>query len=97
MTRDAIEQAGATILDLVGLRCPLPVLKSRRALARLAPGDRLIVSTSDPLATVDLPHMCAEDGHVLVEVRRDGDRAVFVIDRGADRPAQEKRPEKPEI
>lgn len=80
-------------LDLVGLLCPLPVLKSRRALARLAPGALVEVTTSDPLAAIDIPHMCAEDGHRLVDQRRDGRICVFRIERGAD---QEKRPEKPE-
>lgn len=80
-------------LDLVGLNCPLPVLKSRRALARLAPGARLEVTASDPLAGIDIPHMCTEDGHRLVEQRRAGARAVFLIERGPD---QEKLPENPE-
>lgn len=80
-------------LDLVGLNCPLPVLKSRRALGRLEPGARLEVTASDPLAEIDIPHMCAEDGHRLIEQRRDGTRAVFLIERG---PNQEKRPENPE-
>jgi tRNA 2-thiouridine synthesizing protein A len=83
-------------LDLVGLRCPLPVLKSRRALAALAPGDRLEVLTSDPLASIDLPHMCSEEGHLLVSMDGEGDRGRFVIERGPDRSAQE-NPEKPEI
>ena len=81
-------------LDLVGLLCPLPVLKSRRALARLAPGERLEVTASDPLAGIDIPHMCAEDGHRLIDRRREGTWAVFLIERGPD---QEKRPENPEI
>lgn len=78
-------------LDLIGLLCPLPVLKCRRALARMAPGARLEVVASDPMAAIDIPHMCAEDGHRLIAQARDGDRLVFEIERG-----QEKVPEKPE-
>ena len=80
-------------LDLVGLLCPLPVLKSRKALARMRPGERLTVIASDPLAAIDIPHMCVEDGHRLVEQRREGTRTIFLIERGA---GQENRPEKPE-
>ena len=80
-------------LDLVGLLCPLPVLKSRKALARLSAGTRLEVVASDPMSEIDIPHMCAEDGHRLLDQRRVGHLAVFRIERGAD---QEKRPEKPE-
>lgn len=79
-------------LDLVGLNCPLPVLKSRRALAGMPPGARLEVVASDPMSAIDIPHMCAEDDHRLLAQRRDDARLVFLIERGA----QEKRPEKPE-
>ena len=37
-----------TTLDLRGLRCPLPALKTRKALTRLAAGDRLVVECTDP-------------------------------------------------
>ena len=50
-------------LDLTGLKCPLPALMARRALAQLAPGDDPHRLTSDPLAVVDIPHMCGEEGH----------------------------------
>ena len=53
-------------LDLRGLACPLPVLKARKALIGLAPGKRLLVEASDPLAAVDIPHFCREAGHTLV-------------------------------
>lgn len=69
-------------LDCLGLLCPLPVLKSRRALRALAPGDRLRVIATDPMAAIDIPHMCATDGHTLLEQHRDGDSAVFIILRG---------------
>jgi tRNA 2-thiouridine synthesizing protein A len=53
-------------LDLRGLKCPLPVLRARKALVRLTPGDELTVFATDPMAAIDLPHMCREDGHRLV-------------------------------
>ena len=43
--------------DLRGLKCPLPVLRTRRALASMAPGDVLIVSCTDPLAGIDIPNL----------------------------------------
>jgi tRNA 2-thiouridine synthesizing protein A len=63
----------ASTYDLRGLKCPLPVLKTRRRMADLKPGDELIVETSDPLASIDIPHFCNEDGHtLLVQERQDG-------------------------
>lgn len=55
------------MLDLRGLRCPLPVLRTRKLLAKRQPGSELIVETTDPLAVIDIPHLCNEDGHALLE------------------------------
>ena len=52
-----------TTLDLKGLKCPLPVLKTRKALTRLSSGEQLTVLTTDPMAEIDIPHFCAEAGH----------------------------------
>lgn len=60
----------APTYDLRGLKCPLPVLKTRRRMADLKPGDELIVETSDPLAGIDIPHFCNEDGHHLLAQER---------------------------
>jgi tRNA 2-thiouridine synthesizing protein A len=70
------------VLDLKGLKCPLPVLRSRQALKALAPGALLVVEANDPMAVLDIPHMCNEDGHRLVSVERLEDLARFVIARG---------------
>ncbi len=55
-------RSAVDIYDLRGLKCPLPVLKTRRRLKDLAPGDRLWVETSDPLAVIDLPHFWMQQG-----------------------------------
>lgn len=55
------------VYDLRGLKCPLPVLRSRKKLAGLQAGDVLVVETTDPLAVIDIAHMCNQDGHSLVE------------------------------
>lgn len=52
-------------LDALGLLCPLPVLKARKRLQGIAPGEVLMLMTDDPAAVVDVPHFCAEAGHVL--------------------------------
>jgi tRNA 2-thiouridine synthesizing protein A len=62
----------ADIYDLRGLKCPLPVLKSRKKLATMAAGEELWVETTDQLAVIDIPHMCTEDGHVLIVVEPTG-------------------------
>ena len=69
-------------LDLRGLKCPLPALLARRKLVALAPGQTILVLASDPLSVVDIPHMCAEEGHVLIEQESGADHHRFLIRRG---------------
>jgi tRNA 2-thiouridine synthesizing protein A len=60
-------------LDLRGLKCPLPALLAKKALARLSPGSILTVVADDPMSVVDIPHMCHGQGHAVESVTsRDG-------------------------
>jgi tRNA 2-thiouridine synthesizing protein A len=53
----------AEILDARGLRCPLPVLKMEKRLAQMPAGTRLVVLATDPMAKVDIPLHCKQNGH----------------------------------
>lgn len=66
-------------LDLSGLKCPLPVLHTRKKLRALASGDQLKVVCTDPLASIDVPNLVRETGDTLESQRLDGDRYVFLI------------------
>jgi tRNA 2-thiouridine synthesizing protein A len=59
-------------LDLRGLKCPLPALFARRALLKTAPGAVLDVIADDPMAALDIPHMCAQESFEVLSNRRDG-------------------------
>ena len=71
----------AVALDLRGLKCPYPVIKTEN---RLAGGALLSVETTDPLSAIDIPHFCNEHGHALVsqEKRQGGHR--FLIRKKLD-------------
>lgn len=69
-------------LDATGLLCPLPVLKARKRLLALSPGEVLRLRTDDPAAVVDVPHFCAEAGHALEDSSEDGPVMVWTIRRG---------------
>ncbi len=55
----------STSLDLRGLQCPLPALRTRKALRKLAPGDLLVVECTDPLTSIDIPHLVRQTGDLL--------------------------------
>ena len=56
----------AKTLDAKGLSCPLPVLKARRAMQELKPGDVLEVLTTDPAAPKDFLNFCEVGGHAML-------------------------------
>lgn len=56
----------AILLDAKGLKCPLPVIRARKAIKQLAVGSLLRIECTDPLAEIDIPHMAASDGHEVI-------------------------------
>lgn len=72
-----------TKLDLAGLKCPLPALKTRKALKGLAPGDILEVHCTDPLAAIDIPNLIRETGDKVEITERNEQRIVFLIEKAA--------------
>ena len=70
-----------TKLDLKGLKCPLPVLKTRKALKALATGDLLEVRCTDPLSVIDIPNLIRETGDRVEITERDEKSIVFVIEK----------------
>jgi tRNA 2-thiouridine synthesizing protein A len=70
-----------TKLDLKGLKCPLPALKTRKALKALNPGDRLEVHCTDPLSVIDIPNLIRETGD-KVEITGQAEQVfVFLIEK----------------
>jgi len=68
-------------LDLRGLKCPLPALFAKRALERAGEGAEIEIVTDDPMAPIDVPHMCRHEGFEFVSAARDGDQARMVLRR----------------
>ena len=54
-------------LDTSGLKCPLPVLKTKKALRAMEAGEEITVTATDPTTMVDFPEYCANAGHTLLE------------------------------
>ncbi|SED91600.1 tRNA 2-thiouridine synthesizing protein A [Rhizobiales bacterium GAS188] len=66
-------------LDLKGLKCPLPALRTRKALKSLAPGEAISVACTDPLARIDIPNLLSQTGDMLDAVEEQGEVIVFRI------------------
>ena len=70
-----------TKLDLTGLKCPLPALKTRKALKTVTPGDLLEVHCTDPLSVIDIPNLIRETGDKVEISERNESRIVFLIEK----------------
>lgn len=68
-----------TSLDLRGLKCPYPALRVRKALKAAAPGEVFVVSCTDPMAAIDVPHLVNETGDELESSRAEADVLIFHI------------------
>lgn len=66
-------------LDLRGLKCPLPALFAKRALERAAPDTTILVLADDPLAALDIPHMCRQEGYEVVSSESEGATTRLVV------------------
>jgi tRNA 2-thiouridine synthesizing protein A len=56
-----------TIMNLRGLKCPLPALRVRKKLSNLKSGDLIVAECTDPLAAIDIPNLLRQTGDVLEE------------------------------
>lgn len=70
------------VLDASGLRCPMPLLKTRLALSELEPGQQLEVLATDAGSARDIPAWLTQSAHQLVSVEEGDDQYRFVIRRG---------------
>ena len=66
-------------LDTKGLACPLPILKTKKALSELPKGAKLEVLATDPGSVPDFQAFCETTGNVLVEHSEEAGVYRFVI------------------
>ncbi len=68
-------------LDTSGLNCPLPVLKTKKALEDMQSGEILEVIATDPGAKADIPAFCQRTGNELIKMVEEGEKILFYIKR----------------
>ena len=69
------------LLDLKGLKCPMPALKTARLLAQIESGSEIEVICTDPMSEIDIPHLVQSEGHCLISQSRHADHFVFLIQK----------------
>ncbi len=65
--------------DFRGLKCPLPVLKTRRALKSHHKGQVIKILSDDPAANLDFIHFCEVSGNILLENVEEDKNLIFFI------------------
>ena len=70
-------------LDAKGLNCPLPILKARKALKDVGPGETLEIISTDPGSVADFEAFCRQTGNELLESTSGDSEFRFLIRRPA--------------
>jgi len=66
-------------LNLRGLKCPLPALRTKKALSQAKPGDVFVVECNDPLTAIDIPNLINQTGDKLEATRKEKSLLTFRI------------------
>ena len=73
------ETMGESKVSMRGLKCPLPALKTRKLLSKMAAGEFLVIECTDPLTTIDIPNLVRETGDTLEGSTKKGRVLTFRI------------------
>ncbi|MEN8205196.1 MAG: sulfurtransferase TusA family protein [Pseudomonadota bacterium] len=68
-------------LDTRGMNCPLPILKTRKAINRINAGEILEVTATDPGSVKDMASFCEQTGNRLVASNESANGFVFLIEK----------------
>jgi tRNA 2-thiouridine synthesizing protein A len=66
-------------VNMRGLKCPLPALKTRKLLAKMVAGDVLVIECTDPLTMIDIPNLIRETGDAIEASGKKGRLLTFRI------------------
>ena len=75
----AAKPKAAPAVNMRGLKCPLPALKTRKLLSCMTAGDVLVIECTDPLTTIDIPNLLRETGDTLEGSAKKGRVLTFRI------------------
>jgi len=68
-------------LDTRGMNCPLPILKTRKAINQISAGELLEVTTTDPGSIKDMTTFCEQTGNRLLASNESDNGFIFLIEK----------------
>jgi TusA-related sulfurtransferase len=78
------EIEATVVVDARGLLCPMPIVKTAKAMKGLADGDVLKVISTDRGSIADIPAWAETTGNELLEWHEEGETFVFLLRRGKE-------------
>lgn len=71
-------------VDARRLLCPLPVIRTQDAIEKMQCGERLVVTSTDPGAKVDIPSWCRINGHEVIDIKEEDNEIIITIEVGSE-------------
>lgn len=75
--------SGPVVIDARGHRCPVPSLKLMKAVETAAPGSRIVLLATDPMARIDVPFLMSQKGGRVLEIEDADGLLRITIETGA--------------
>lgn len=66
-------------LDARGMNCPLPILRTKKALSAMSTGETLAITSTDPGSFKDMQAFCKQTGNELLSSNQEQGEFVFVV------------------
>jgi len=78
---ESLNMAFNAEVDAIGMNCPLPILRTKKALANMQSGEVLKIKATDAGAVHDFPAFAKQTGNELLAAGKEGDVLIFFMKR----------------
>ena len=80
---DKDDRDDENIIDTIGMLCPMPIFKLRKALLHSQAKEFFTLIASDPASVIDVPHFCQQEGHMLLSQYEKNGHFYFEVKRAS--------------
>jgi tRNA 2-thiouridine synthesizing protein A len=71
------------LLDASGLRCPIPIIRTKQSISKLTKGEKLLVVVNDPSYRIDCLVFVRQTGNLLLQSWQEGEKSYFLLQRNS--------------